>query len=105
MAVPVINIRQLARSTSQVIGTVARTKRPALVTRAGRPVAVVSALDADDLEDWILANAPEFVRSMRKADADIAAGRTISLDDFLAQRVRKSRARGKSRPRRATRST
>jgi len=102
---PVVNIRQLARSTSQVIGTVARTKRPALVTRAGRPIAVVSALDADDLEDWILANAPEFVRSMRRADADIAAGRTISLDDFLAQRAGRSRAGRKSPARRVTRKT
>ena len=102
---PVVNIRQLARSTSQVIGTVARTKRPVLVTRGGRPIAVVSALDAEDLEDWILANAPEFVQSMREADSDIAAGRTISLDDFLAQRTRRSRGRGKPGARRATRKT
>jgi len=82
---PVVNMRRLARSTSQVIGSVARTKRPVLVTKGGRPVAVVTALDAGQLEDWLLANAPEFVRSLRKADRDLAAGRTISLEAFLAQ--------------------
>lgn len=101
---PVVNIRELARSTSRVIGDVARTKRPAVVTRSGRPVAVVSALDADDLEDWVLANAPEFVRSLRTADEDLAKGRTISLEDFMA-RPPTSRPRGKSRARRATRKT
>ncbi len=83
---PVINIRQLARSTSRVIGTVSRTKRPALVTKSGRPVAVVTALDPDEFEDWILANAPDFVRAMREGDADLAAGRTVSLTDLIRRR-------------------
>lgn len=100
---PIVNIRQLARRASQVIGSVSRTKRPAIVTKRGRPVAVVTALEADDLEDWVLANAPEFVRSMRKADQDLAAGRTISLEDFLAQRPASGRARGRPGSRRATR--
>jgi prevent-host-death family protein len=85
---PVVNMRQLARSTSRVIGTVVRTKRPAVVTKAGRPVAVVTALDTDDFEDWILASAPEFVRAMREGDADLAAGRTTSLEDYLEKAVR-----------------
>ena len=38
------------------------------------------------LEDWILANAPEFTRSMQQADAEIAAGEPGRvLDDLLAE--------------------
>ncbi len=90
---PVVNMRELARSTSRVIGAVTRTKRPALVTKGGRPVAIVTALDADEFEDWILANAPEFVDAMREADADLAAGRTTSLEEYLAGRGKRGRKR------------
>lgn len=104
---PIVNVRELSRSTSKVIGSVVRTGRPAVVTKGGRPIALVSALEPDDLEDWVLANAPEFVRGMHQADADLAAGRTISLEDYLARRRPRARKRGASaravRTRRATR--
>ncbi len=93
---PIVNVRELSRATSKVIGSVVRTGRPAVVTRGGRPVALVTALDPDALEDWVLANAPEFVRGMRQADEDLAKGRTISLDAYLAERrQRRTSARGK----------
>lgn len=103
---PIVNIRELARSTSRVIQDVARTGRPAVVTRGGRPVAVVSALDSDALEDWVLENTSEVVRAMRKADADLAAGRTVSFEALLASRGRADRrraSRGRARARPATR--
>lgn len=104
VAMPIVNVRELSRGTSRVIGAVVRTGRPAVVTKGGRPVALVSALDPDDLEDWILANAPEFVRGMRAADADLAQGRTMSLDDYLARKRPRAGARGRAAPtRRATR--
>lgn len=66
----------------------------------------MTALDAGDLEDWVLANAPQFVRGLHKADQDLASGRTISLEDFLAQqRPVTSRTRRKAGARRATRKT
>ncbi|MGH2377886.1 MAG: type II toxin-antitoxin system Phd/YefM family antitoxin [Candidatus Limnocylindria bacterium] len=101
---PIVNVRELSRGTGKVIGAVVRTGRPAVVTKGGRPVALVSALDPDDLEDWFLSNAPEFVRGMRSADADLTAGRTISLDDYLARTrpPRGARARA-GRTRRGTR--
>lgn len=80
---PVVNVRELSRKTGEVISRVSRTKRPTLVTRAGRPVAAVVPVDADAIEDWILANAPEFVASMAEADKDLAADRTVTLDELL----------------------
>lgn len=89
---PIVNVRELSRGTSRVVASVVRTGRPAIVTKGGRPVALVTALDPDELEDWVLANAPEFVKGMRRADADLAAGRTISLEDYLARRRSGARA-------------
>ena len=80
-----VNVRELARNTSKVIDDVSKRRRPTLVTRAGRPVAAVVPIDSDALEDWILANAPEFVEGMRLADEEMRRGQTISYDDLRAK--------------------
>jgi prevent-host-death family protein len=82
---PVVNVRELSRRTGVVISTVRRTKRPTLVTLAGRPVAAVVPVDTAALEDWILAHAPEFVSSMATAEDDLKQGRTVSIAELLAE--------------------
>jgi prevent-host-death family protein len=72
--VAVIGIRDLANNTSAVVEQVARTGRPTLVTRRGHPVAALIAVDEDELLDHILANAPEYVRSVSLAQAEVAKG-------------------------------
>lgn len=81
---PVVNIRELSRRTGVVISTVRRTRRPTLVTRAGRPVAAVVPVDTSELEDWILANAAEFVSSMAAAERDLKRGGTVSIAELMA---------------------
>lgn len=93
----VVNVRELARRTSQVIGAVQTTKRPTLVTRAGRPVAAVIPVDPDLLEDWVLANAPEFVEAIIEGDRELREGRTVSFDSYLASRRRRAGGRAKRR--------
>jgi len=82
--VTTVGIRDLARRASAIVRGVRETGQPAIVTDRGRPVGVLYPIDADALEDYVLANAPEFVTSMREADEDLAAGRTVSLDELLA---------------------
>lgn len=79
-----ISIRDLGRRPSQVVDEVVRTGRPAIITRHGRPVTAMVALDPDALEDFVLAHAPEFVRSTRAADADLRAGRARPADEVFA---------------------
>ena len=81
---PTVSIRELANNASGVIASVADTGRPTVITKHGRPVAAVVPIDQEDLEDFVLANAPEFVAGRHQADADFAAGRTRSLDKVLA---------------------
>jgi prevent-host-death family protein len=83
--VPTVSIRDLGRRPSQVVDEVLRTGRPAIVTRHGRPVTAMVALDPDELEDYVLAHAPEFVRSTRAADADLRAGRARPADEVFAE--------------------
>jgi len=80
-----ISIRDLGRHPSQVIDEVVRTGRPAIITRHGRPVTAMVAIDPDGLEDFVLANAPEFARSRQDADADLRTGRSRPADDVFAE--------------------
>jgi prevent-host-death family protein len=82
---PVVGIRQLARNASAIIRDVSETRRPAVVTDRGKPVGVIYPFDEGDLEDYVLANAPEFVRRLELADRVIAEGRTFSLAEGLAR--------------------
>jgi prevent-host-death family protein len=94
--VPIVNMRELARSTSKVVGRVSRSKKPTFVTRSGHPVAVLMPIDEVALEDWVLANAPEFVDSMREGDLDAKHGRTVTLDDYAAKRFGRGLAKARS---------
>lgn len=98
-----VGIRELARQASQVVAQVETTGRPMLITRHGKPVAALIPIDESELEDWILANAPEFVRARDEADAEIARGdRGRSLDEVIeeiegrgpAKKPRRDRAPG-----------
>lgn len=79
---PTVSMRDLARRASEVVEDVVRSGRPALVTRRGHPVAAVVPIAEDELEDWILAHAPEFVEGRRQADEELAHGQTASLERF-----------------------
>ncbi len=78
-------IRELQRRPSEIVEQVEETGRPALVTRYGKPAAVLLPIDSDAFEDYVLANAPEFVASMREADRDARRGRTRPAEEVLAE--------------------
>lgn len=81
---PIVSVRELAQSTSRILAQVQESGRPAIVTKNGRPYASLVPINETDLEDFVLANAPEFVEDRRRADEEFAAGRTRSLDDVVA---------------------
>lgn len=82
---PSVGIRDLSRNPSKVVEEVTTTRRPALVTRHGKLVAAIVPIDDRALEDWVLANAPEFVDDREAALREHAAGETVPLDEFLAE--------------------
>jgi prevent-host-death family protein len=82
---PVIGVREFARNVSQFVTAVAESREPAIITRHGRAVAVVVPMDAEAIEDFVLAHAPDFVEDMRAADEDLAAGRTKPFESVLAE--------------------
>ena len=79
-----ISIRDLSRTPGDVLDELARSGKPTVVTRHGRPVAALVAIDEAALEDYILAAAPECVRAMNRATADLKAGRVIPATALFA---------------------
>lgn len=80
-----ISIRDLTHQASRIVEAVRQSGRPALVTKHGRPIAALVPIDDEALEDWILANAPEYVATMQHADEEIARGeRGVPLEQAIA---------------------
>lgn len=85
VAMATVSVRDLGRNASSVISDVVKTRQPAVVTKRGAPVAVVMALDPDDLEDLVLSKAPQFLDDYKAAEEDVQNGRTVDADEFFAQ--------------------
>jgi prevent-host-death family protein len=59
------------------------TEGPVIITRNGKPVAVLLApADEDDLDSLVLARSPRFQASLNKSRRSIAAGKGLSKSDF-----------------------
>jgi len=78
-----VGIRELGRSLSAVIRVVRRTGETTVITERGTPVALISPIDDDALEDFVLAHAPAFIAGMQRADEELVAGKTVSLDEAI----------------------
>ena len=80
-----MGIREFARQVSRHVERVEKTGRPLVLTRHGKPVAAVIALDAETLEDFVLAHAPDLAASLRDANRELARGETSTLDETLTE--------------------
>lgn len=78
-------IRELQRRPSEIVEQVERTGRPALVTRYGKLAAILMPIDSEAFEDYVLANAPEFVASREEAEQDLREGRTRPAEEVFAE--------------------
>jgi hypothetical protein len=59
------------------------------VTTHGAPAAAVIPIDAGDLEDFVLAEAPRYIADMEAADADLCAGRARNAAKVFAELERR----------------
>jgi prevent-host-death family protein len=75
-----IGIKALKTTASAVIEQV-EAGGAFVVTRRGRPAAVL--LPLDEAEDLVLAHANQYVRMRREARAAYAQGRTVNLNDLV----------------------
>jgi prevent-host-death family protein len=96
--VTTVSIRELARNASGVVRDVARTGRPALVTRHGTPMVAVVPIDESELEDFILSKSRGVVADLADAEKALVAGKTRPASDVFAEL--ESKPRGAKRAKR-----
>jgi len=69
---------------------VARRKARFIITKSGKPTAVL--LSASDFDDMLEELDPEFQRSLKTAAKEYRTNRAISLQDYLKRRLTARRA-------------
>ena len=69
---------------------VAQRKRRFVITKSGKPTAVL--LGAGDFDDMLEELDPEFQKSLKVAAKEHRAGRAVTLRDYLKTRLAKRRA-------------
>ena len=79
-----VTMRELSRDTHRAVRKV-EDKLEGVITYRGEVAAMAEKVDQDAFAACMLAIAPQFVRSMRRADEDFEAGRDSPLGDFIDQ--------------------
>lgn len=80
-----IDVGELCRHTTRIIHEVERTGKPIIVTCRGHPVAALSLIEGECLEDLVLASASEFIESLRAAEDDYREGHAEPAEEAYAE--------------------
>ena len=87
-----VKVTDLKNRATQIMRRVERGGEY-VVTKRGRPIAVILPAAIEDLEDWVLAHHPEAIRRRRAAEREIAEGRFVGAAELraLLKRTRRER--------------
>lgn len=77
-----INIRELSKSPSKYIKN-ANEEGDVIVTRNGLPYAIITRIDGNELEDYVLAKHFTLEEQFKNAKREYAAGNTTNAHDLL----------------------
>jgi prevent-host-death family protein len=78
---PFIGIRELARETSKILKSVEDDGEPVIITRQGRPIAALTRVDPEQVEELVLSIAPEHVNARTEAEEAVRAGEAVVFED------------------------
>ncbi len=81
-----IGIRELKNRAAEIVRAVEEEGSGVVVTRRGRPAALLLPIGSPEAEDYAIAHAPEIVASLREADADLRGGLTVTLGSYRRRR-------------------
>lgn len=79
---PRVGIRELKNRASEILRAVREEGAEYLITRQGRPVAILLPVDQEELEDYVLASHPHFVELREQARQAIRRGEFVTSRDL-----------------------
>ena len=82
-----INIRDLSRSPSKYV-KLANEKEDVIITKNGHPYAVLTGINGDELEDFILARHFDLEKEFSIAKDEHQSGKTISARELLNEKTK-----------------
>jgi prevent-host-death family protein len=84
------NIKDLQKDASGIIATV-EGGEDVIITKRGKPAAVIYPLTEDSMEDYLIQHSPSIKKKIEEGLKDAREGRTVPIEDLL--KVRKARKR------------
>ncbi len=81
-----IGIKELSQRTSALV----RKKDWVVITKNGKPVKLMMEIDADDLEDLILAKHYQLEKEFRRSVRDLQKGKLKDLTQILSETRRRA---------------
>lgn len=84
------NVKELQKDASGIISSVEHGE-DVIITKHGKPTAVIYPLNEDTIEDYLLQHSPKIRAKIEEGLRDIKAGRVTPLDELL--KTRKKRAK------------
>ena len=76
-----IQATALRNNFKDALDRVKSTKKPLIITERGVPTTVL--IDINELEDYLMSIDKDFVKSVKKAKAEIKSGKVFSFNDVF----------------------
>lgn len=86
------NIRELQKDASGIINLVEKGQ-DVVITKRGKPAAVIYPLNEDLIEDYLIQHSPTIRKKIEEGLKDLREGRVIPIGDLL--KVLRARKRAK----------
>lgn len=84
------NMRELKTETPKVIA-LAEEGNDVVITLHGKPKAMLTRIDEDSFEEYILTRSPVFQKMLSDMDDDIAKGNYRSFRQYLKEKKKKDK--------------
>ena len=86
------NIRELQKDASGII-TLVEKGQDVIITKRGKPAAVIYPLTEDMIEDYMIQHSPTIRKKIDEGLRDAREGRVIPIEDLMKARKGKRRAK------------
>jgi prevent-host-death family protein len=81
------NVKELQRDASGIINLVEKGE-DVIITKRGKPAAVIYPLSEDEIEDYMIHHSPSIRKKIEEGLKDSREGKIISLRDIIKARKR-----------------
>ena len=77
-----VSTAELKADANRLLSLVRHSNKPVVITRHGKPCAVIEPCTEDDIEGLSFQYGPEVLRMAKESAKDIEAGRYITMEQF-----------------------